>query len=67
MTMTATKHDWHVFDVLRGLEVRQATSRLRPNRWEVRHVGGAVVVGLDDVQWDALRSGGPLPEVLGDG
>jgi hypothetical protein len=65
--MTAARHDWHVFDVLRGLEVRQATSRLRPNRWEVRRVGGELTVALDDAQWDALRSGGPLPEGLGDG
>jgi hypothetical protein len=65
--LTATKHGWHLFDAIRNLEVQQATARLRPNRWDVRRVDGDQVVGLDDAQWDALRSGGPLPEVLGDG
>jgi hypothetical protein len=63
----APKHDWHLFDAIRNLEVRQATARLRPNRWDVRRVDGDQVVALDDAQWDALRSGGPLPEGLGDG
>jgi hypothetical protein len=65
--MTAARHAWHVFDAVRGLEVRQATGRLRPNRWEVRRVDGDQVVPLTDAQWDVFLSGGPLPEGLGDG
>jgi hypothetical protein len=63
--MSATKHDWHIFDELRGIQVRQATGRLRANRWEVRH--GQRVAALTDEQFDQLRAGGPLPDGLGDG
>lgn len=59
------KHDWHVFDADRGLEVRQATNRLRENRWEVRRAGReGVVVALDDEGFDQLRAGGTLPRRL---
>ncbi|MPZ27550.1 MAG: hypothetical protein GEV12_14360 [Micromonosporaceae bacterium] len=52
--MAAAKHDWHTFDAERGLTVRQATNRLRANRWEVRRAGRTVE--LDDVAFDRLRS-----------
>ena len=58
--MSASKHDWHTFDALRGLEVRQATARPRVNRWEVRDQTGRVVQ-LDDAGFDLLRAGGPWP------
>lgn len=61
----ASKHGWHPFDAERGLEVRQATGRLRRNRWEVRDRSGTVV-RLGDAEFDRLRSDpGWLPEGLG--
>jgi hypothetical protein len=71
VTERAPKHPWHLFDAERGLEVRQATNRLRANRWEVRErarglqPAGRVAV-LDDAAFDRLRSGGqwPPPEVM---
>jgi len=55
--MAAPKHDWHMLDVERGLEVRQATNRLRRNRWEVRRVSNPqLVVRLGDAEFDRLRS-----------
>jgi hypothetical protein len=58
--MAASKHDWHPLDAERGLEVRQATNRLRANRWEVRDAAGHTAA-LDDAEFDRLRSGGPWP------
>lgn len=51
----APKHDWHLFDAEHQLEVRQATNRLRANRWEVRDATRRVVT-LTDKQFDRLRS-----------
>lgn len=59
-----SKHDWHPFDIERGLEVRQATMRLRRNRWQVRNAAGTVV-DLDDEGFDRLRTDPDwLPEGL---
>lgn len=63
--MAASKHDWHMLDAERGLEVRQATNRLRTNRWEVRRVDAPdAVARLTDEEFDRLRSTDWLPEVL---
>lgn len=51
----APKHDWHLFDAERELEVRQATNRLRANRWEVRDANRRMTT-LTDEQFDRLRS-----------
>lgn len=51
----AAKHDWHLFDVDLGLEVRQATNRFRANRWEVRNRVGRVLY-LTDKEFDLLRT-----------
>lgn len=59
----ASSHDWHVFDAERGLEVRQRTGDDEANEWEIRRLDGATVV-LDDAAFDALRTGGNLPEAL---
>lgn len=56
-------HDWQVFDVERGWEVRQTTGSGEDNRWEIRNPAG-VVVSLDDEQFDRLRSGDWTPEEL---
>lgn len=62
--MPASKHDWHLMDAERGLEVRQATGRLRRNRWEVRDRLGRVA-RLDDAAFGRLRSDlSWLPEEL---
>lgn len=55
MPSKAPKHDWHEFDVNLGLEVRQATNRLRKNRWEVRNRSGRVIK-LNDAEFDLLRT-----------
>lgn len=60
--MAASKHDWHVFDAERGLTVRQATNRLRKNRWVMRRAGREVE--LDDAEFDRLRATDWLPEEL---
>lgn len=65
MPAKVRKHDWHTFDTERELEVRQATNRLRENRWEIRRVGREdVVVALDDDGFDQLRVSGTLPRRL---
>lgn len=51
--MPAPKHPWHTFDAERGLAVRQATNRLRANRWVVRRAGREVA--LTDAEFDRLR------------
>lgn len=51
----APKHDWHLFDAERHLEVRQTTNRLRANRWEVRDATRRMTI-LTDEQFDRLRS-----------
>lgn len=54
--MNASKHDWHEFDVELGLQVRQATNRLRRNRWEVRHRDRTGrVIELTDEEFNDLR------------
>lgn len=50
----APKHDWHTFDAERGLEVRQATNRLRANRFEVRDRFDTVVA-LENADFERLR------------
>lgn len=59
----ADPHDWHLFDVERGYEVRQTTPDSEGNRWEVRDHAGNVVV-LDDDEFEALREDGPSPKGL---
>jgi hypothetical protein len=59
----ADPHDWHVFDVERGYEVRQTTPDSEGNRWEVRDRDGNVVV-LDDDEFGQLRAHGPNPKGL---
>lgn len=54
MTAKAAKHDWHLLDAERGITVRQATNRLRANRWVVRRAGREVE--LDDAELDRLRT-----------
>lgn len=62
-------HDWHLFDIEAGLEVRQATGTGEANRWEVRRVDaegepvGEVTV-LTDAEFDQLRETGPNPKGL---
>lgn len=58
----AAKHDWHTLDAERGITVRQATNRLRANRWVVHRAGREVA--LDDTQLDLLRASDWLPEGL---
>lgn len=59
----ADPHDWHLFDVDRGYEVRQTTPDSEGNRWEVRDREGHVVV-LDDDEFEQLRADGPSPKGL---
>lgn len=61
--MTTSKHKWHLFDEKRGLYCRQATNRLRKNRWEVKLPSGEVVT-LTDEEFGALRCEGPNPKGL---
>lgn len=62
MAAKAPKHEWHTLDAERGITVRQATNRLRKNRWVVRRAGREVA--LDDVQFDLMRTTDWLPEEL---
>lgn len=57
--MSASKHGWHLFCEERGLEVRQATNRVRKNRWEVRKPNG-LVLELSDEEFEELRCGRPV-------
>lgn len=65
-TGRVAKHGWHLLDAGRQLEVRQATNRLRVNRWEVRDTRGDVA-RLDDADFNRLRSdpGWLSPELRG--
>lgn len=60
----ADPHDWHVFDVERGYEVRQTTPDAEGNRWEVREIGTDRIVVLDDAEFEQLREHGPNPKGL---
>ncbi len=62
-------HDWHLFDIDAGLEVRQVTGAGEANRWELRHVDadgaqvGEITV-LSDDEFNQLRETGPSPKGL---
>ena len=54
-------HDWHLFDQLRGYEVR----RVGPDRYEARRVGGPeVVIRLTAAEFEQCREDGPNPKGL---
>lgn len=55
LARTAPKHDWHTLDAERRLQVRQATNRLRRNRWHVRDSEGHEVE-LSDAEFAELRA-----------
>lgn len=57
--MSANKHPWVMFDSEKGYLCRQATGRLRKNRWEIKKPNG-LVVELDDDDFEDLRQGLPV-------
>ena len=55
-------HEWYDFDVLRGLEVKR--ERVADGYvWKVRDARRIVYV-LTDEEFEQLRSGGNLPDVV---
>lgn len=60
----ADPHDWHLFDAVRDLYVRQTTSADEPDRYEVRTGEDGPVTVLDKTKFDQLRDPGPNPRGL---
>jgi hypothetical protein len=57
----ATNHDWHLFDQLRGYEVR----RLDADRYEARRVGEPeIIIRLTAAEFEQWREEGPNPKGL---
>lgn len=57
-------HDWHLFDAVKDIYVRQTTGPGEPDRYEVRTGEKGPVTVLDADGFAKLRDPGPDPEGL---